>query len=85
MSYIICGTRPKSKVNTAHKMKLFVIQDIQDTGVVHRGGGCVCVCVEGRYGGAGERTPPTIKYLDKFLTVLLATFTTGLVFVRQLK
>ena len=79
------NTCPKSKVNTAHKMKLFVIQDIQDTGVVHRGGLCVCVCVEGRYGGTGERAPPTPKYLDKFLTVLLATFTTGLVFVRQLK
>ena len=25
------------------------------------------------------------KYLDQFLTVLLETFTTGLVFVRQLK
>ena len=33
----------------------------------------------------GEHILPTPKYLDQFLPVLHATFTTGLVFARQLK
>ena len=47
--------------------------------------------VDERYGGAGARgkgkgtTPHTPKYLDQFLTVLLATFITGLIFARQSK
>ena len=32
----------------------------------------------------GERPSHTPKYLDQFLTVLLETFTTGIIFVRQL-
>ena len=36
-------------------------------------------------GGSVGRAPHTNKYLDQFLTVLLVSFTTGLVFERKLK
>ena len=36
-------------------------------------------------GGAGEHILLIPKYLDQYLTVWHATFTTGLIFVRQLK
>ena len=68
-------------MNTAHKMELFVIQDFQEMkrwnpegmgwGAWGMGGGEVGV----------ERAPYTPKYLDQFLTVLLETFTTGIIFV----
>ena len=35
--------------------------------------------------GDGGKAPHTPKYLDQFLMVLLASFTIGLVFVRQVK
>ena len=43
-------------------------------------GGCVGGWVDG-----WVETTHYPKYLDQFLTILLETFTTGLIFVRQLK
>ena len=64
-------------MNTAHKMELFVIQDFQEMeGWNPEGMGW------GAWGEVGvERAPYTPKYLDQFLTILLETFTTGIIFV----
>ena len=66
----------KCKGNTAHQMELFVIRIFNRwrDGMQQRGS------LEG--GKGGSYTP---KCLGQFLTVLLGTFTTGLIFARQLK
>ena len=59
-------------MNASHKIDLLVMQDFQE--------------MEGHNALVeGERVPDALKYLDQFLMVLLAIFTTGLIFVRQSK
>ena len=67
-------------------MSIKVLDSYTDPAFHREEGGCPLGEGEGgnggRLGGWAANNP---KYLDQFLMILLATFTTGLTFVRQLK
>ena len=70
-------------------MSIKVLDSYTDPAFHREGGGCPLGegggGNGGRLGGCWERAANSPKYLDQFLMILLATFTTGLIFVRQLK
>ena len=68
----------KSKVSAVYKIEFFIVR------VHSRACFCVMISTRGYQPYVLIETTHYPKYLDQFLTVLLATFTTGLIFVRQL-